>query len=359
MAGSSRQGAHRLSAGVHGLGLDLSGHPDRRGPPAAVPVRRGALPRRPGCCWPPSSLALGDPAPAVARATGARSPSPACSSSAAANAIVVWAEQYRRVRRRQRARWPSMPLWAAFFDAIVPGGKTPLTWRIGVGLGARLPRQRAARGHHAEGARDRRSRGPVALTLGERVLGARHRVLEAATRPRSPYAAAAVQMAIAGGLVISLVGLVLGEAAGLAARPRRAAAPWSIWCCSARSSGYTAYGYALEHASATVVGTYAYVNPVVAVLLGWLDPARGDHGRTIGAMVLILGAVLMDSARRPRAPRRRRRRPRALRAGVRGRHDERRRASTARADTPQRSRAWSRSSRMHAAQGGVDPSART
>ena len=43
--------------------------------------------------------------------------------------------------------------------------------------------------------------------------------------------------------------------------------------------GYTAFGYALEHASATVVGTYAYVNPVVAVLLGWLVLQRADHRR--------------------------------------------------------------------------------
>jgi len=56
--------------------------------------------------------------------------------------------------------------------------------------------------------------------------------------------------------------------------------------------GYTAYGYALEHASATVVGTYAYVNPVVAVVLGWLVLDEAITPRTLGAMGLILGAVL-------------------------------------------------------------------
>ncbi|HEX2217337.1 MAG TPA: EamA family transporter, partial [Gemmatimonadales bacterium] len=48
-----------------------------------------------------------------------------------------------------------------------------------------------------------------------------------------------------------------------------------------------------RHASATVVGTYAYVNPVVAVLLGWLVLGEAITMRTLGAMVLILGAVLM------------------------------------------------------------------
>jgi len=42
-----------------------------------------------------------------------------------------------------------------------------------------------------------------------------------------------------------------------------------------------------------VVGTYAYVNPVVAVLLGWLVLDEAITGRTIAAMVLILGAVLL------------------------------------------------------------------
>jgi drug/metabolite transporter (DMT)-like permease len=41
------------------------------------------------------------------------------------------------------------------------------------------------------------------------------------------------------------------------------------------------------------VGTYAYVNPVVAVLLGWLILHEAITPRTIAAMVLILGAVLM------------------------------------------------------------------
>jgi drug/metabolite transporter (DMT)-like permease len=67
--------------------------------------------------------------------------------------------------------------------------------------------------------------------------------------------------------------------------------------------GYTAFGYALEHASATIVGTYAYVNPVVAVLLGWLVLSEPITGRMLTAMALILGSVLWIqlAARRGRA----------------------------------------------------------
>jgi drug/metabolite transporter (DMT)-like permease len=107
----------------------------------------------------------------------------------------------------------------------------------------------------------------------------------------SPYAASAVQM-LAGGVVITLFGLLLGEAGR-----------WS-WSASGIGAlaylvifgsivGFTAYAYALRHASATVVGTYAYVNPVVAVLLGWLILHEAITPRTIAAMILIFGAVLM------------------------------------------------------------------
>ena len=41
-----------------------------------------------------------------------------------------------------------------------------------------------------------------------------------------------------------------------------------------------------------MVGTYAYVNPVVAVLLGWLVLREPITGRMLAAMALILGAVL-------------------------------------------------------------------
>jgi len=56
--------------------------------------------------------------------------------------------------------------------------------------------------------------------------------------------------------------------------------------------GYSAYTYALRHASPTIVGTYAYVNPVIAVLLGWLILREPVTARTFVAMALIVGAVV-------------------------------------------------------------------
>jgi drug/metabolite transporter (DMT)-like permease len=106
----------------------------------------------------------------------------------------------------------------------------------------------------------------------------------------SPYVGAAIQM-IAGGAAIAVVGTLLGE--------------WSRWHLTAKGAGaiaylvvfgsilgYSAYTYALRHASPTIVGTYAYVNPVIAVLLGWLILREPVTARTFVAMALIVGAVL-------------------------------------------------------------------
>ena len=84
--------------------------------------------------------------------------------------------------------------------------------------------------------------------------------------------------------------------------PAQGSARWSISILIGSLVGYTAFGYALEHASAAVVGTYAYVNPVVAVILGWLVLSEPITGRMLAAMALILGAVLwIQLAARPRA----------------------------------------------------------
>jgi drug/metabolite transporter (DMT)-like permease len=208
---------------------------------------------------------------------------------AGGNAFVVWAEQYI-ASGIASIFVVTVALWMAFFDAVIPGGAGDLNWRViaGLGLGfvgtALLVGASPAEILHAD------LRGPIALTaasaswsLGS-VYGKRHKT------ETSPYVGAALQM-IAGGGAVIVLGSALGE--------------WSRWHLSARGAGaiaylvvfgsilgYSAYTYALRHASPTIVGTYAYVNPVIAVLLGWLILAEPVTARTFLAMVLILGAVV-------------------------------------------------------------------
>jgi drug/metabolite transporter (DMT)-like permease len=62
--------------------------------------------------------------------------------------------------------------------------------------------------------------------------------------------------------------------------------------------GYTAYIWLLQHVPTSKVSTYAYVNPVVAVFLGWLVlHERVDHFILIGSAVIVASVVLVTSAK--------------------------------------------------------------
>ncbi len=205
------------------------------------------------------------------------------------NAFVVWAEQYT-ASGVASLFVVTVALWMAFFDAVIPGSTGELNWRVMLGLvtgfvGTALligasPRELL----HAD------LRGPVALTCASASWSLGSVYAKRHPTESSPYIGAAVQM-IVGGAVVALAGSLLGE--------------WRAWHLSARGAaaiaylvvfgsilGYSAYVYALRHASPTVVGTYAYVNPVIAVFLGWLLLHEPITARTLVATSLILGAVV-------------------------------------------------------------------
>jgi drug/metabolite transporter (DMT)-like permease len=62
--------------------------------------------------------------------------------------------------------------------------------------------------------------------------------------------------------------------------------------------GYTAYIWLLEHVPTSKVSTYAYVNPVVAVFLGWLIlHERVDRFIVTGSVIVVLAVILVTSAK--------------------------------------------------------------
>ncbi|HWY08457.1 MAG TPA: EamA family transporter, partial [Candidatus Acidoferrales bacterium] len=56
---------------------------------------------------------------------------------------------------------------------------------------------------------------------------------------------------------------------------------------------FTAYNWLLEHYSPTLVATHTYVNPVVAVLLGWLYGGEAITLKVGIAAALVVGAVVL------------------------------------------------------------------
>ena len=89
--------------------------------------------------------------------------------------------------------------------------------------------------------------------------------------PSDPLTSTAVQM-LMGGLVLAVVGLATGEASGLQLSDfSRGSWIALVYLIVAGSwLAFTAYTWLLQNAPISKVATYAYVNPVIAILLGWL-----------------------------------------------------------------------------------------
>ena len=65
--------------------------------------------------------------------------------------------------------------------------------------------------------------------------------------------------------------------------------------------GFTAFVYLLRVSTAARVATYAYVNPVVAIILGWLLAGESISGRMVVAAVIIVAGVALITAAEGRA----------------------------------------------------------
>ena len=57
--------------------------------------------------------------------------------------------------------------------------------------------------------------------------------------------------------------------------------------------GYVAYIYAISHLPVAFVTTYAYINPVIAIFLGWLVLNEGLNAVIIAAAIIILSGVYL------------------------------------------------------------------
>jgi drug/metabolite transporter (DMT)-like permease len=110
----------------------------------------------------------------------------------------------------------------------------------------------------------------------------------------SPFLTAAQQM-ICGGLLLLLAGVVTGELPHLhlASISMSSLIAFVYLVLIGAVVGYTAYIWLLRHCDPAKVATYAYVNPIVAVLLGTLFAAEKITIRTLIAGCLIIGSVAL------------------------------------------------------------------
>ncbi|HEX8255841.1 MAG TPA: EamA family transporter [Thermoanaerobaculia bacterium] len=105
----------------------------------------------------------------------------------------------------------------------------------------------------------------------------------------------ALQM-LFGGLIVGVTGLLIGEAPRFSLTPRTFGA-LAYLTIFGSIIAYSAYVFALAHLRTTVTSLYAYVNPVVAVFLGWLILSERLTSVSVMAMfVILVGVALVQTA---------------------------------------------------------------
>src|SRR5580692_1748055 len=116
-----------------------------------------------------------------------------------------------------------------------------------------------------------------------------------------PFSATAWQM-IAAGLANLLFAMAAGDFSRVEWTPRGVGATVYLVVCGSWI-GYTAYIYLLNHVPTAKVSTYAYVNPVVAVFLGWLVLHEPVDGYMLaGSAIVVASVVLVTSAQVTKKP---------------------------------------------------------
>jgi drug/metabolite transporter (DMT)-like permease len=210
------------------------------------------------------------------------------------NGGVVWAEQ--RVSSGHAALMVgSAPLWMALIDSLWPGSRR-LGWLAIAGVLVGFVGIVVLIGPGASGADRVDPLGAGVLILGTLAWAAGSLYSRKAALPPSPLLGTGMEMII-GGLGLLALGTLTGEwgrlnLSGIAAESWRGLGyliVFGSWV------GFGSYTWLLRVAPTSLVSTYAYVNPVVAVLMGnWLA-AEPLTPRTLIAAAVIVGSVALTT----------------------------------------------------------------
>ena len=219
------------------------------------------------------------------------------------NGLVAWAEQ--TVPSGIAALMiTTSPFWLVLFESLRVGGTKP-TWQAILGLvigfmGVFIlvgPAEITG----AEGGFD--TFGIILLLLAPLFWSMGSIYAKGADMPTSTLLSTGMQM-LTGAVALFLVSLVRGELngfnPGLVSTRSWLALAYLITFGSL--IGFVSYGWLLHNAPVSLMSTYAYVNPVVAVLLGSLFAAEPLNGRILIAAAIIIGSVVLINSARQAKP---------------------------------------------------------
>lgn len=213
-----------------------------------------------------------------------------------ANGLVVWGEQW--VPSNQAALIvATTALWLAWFGALGQHGhKLALRTVLGLALGflgvviLLLPGNNFVLDHLA---------AQLALLTAALSWAVGSIYLKRARPTTPPFMSAALQSLIAGA-VLCAIGVANGETLHWA-WTRDGMVSLAYLIVFGSCFGYAAYAWLLHEVNPAMLGTYAYVNPAIAVVLGWWWLDEKLDAVQLGGMIVILAGVGLVTATRPKA----------------------------------------------------------
>jgi drug/metabolite transporter (DMT)-like permease len=221
---------------------------------------------------------------------------------AGGNGLVVWAEQ--SLPSSLTALLISMtPLWMALIDWLRPGGVRPsLPVAAGLALGFAGIVLLVAPWERGAGASALNLGGIALVLIASCSWAAGSLYGRGAKLPASPVLGTGIEM-LAGGGVLLAAALLAGEAGQLHLDhvSARSGLAFVYLIIFGSIVAFTAYVWLLKHTTIARASTYAYVNPVVAVFLGWAFAGEQLTGRTWLAAAVIVAAVVIITTFRGRA----------------------------------------------------------
>jgi drug/metabolite transporter (DMT)-like permease len=216
------------------------------------------------------------------------------------NGLVVWSEQ--RIASGVAALLVgTVPCFMVLVEWLRPGGSRP-GWRVSGGLALGMLGLVWLVGPDSVMGGGRADLlGAAALVLASLSWAVGSIYSRHAAVPSSPFVFTAMQM-LAGGVALVVLGVALGEPARFdpAALSLRSVLGLVYLIVFGSIVAFSAYVWLLRVSTPARVSTYAYVNPVVAVFLGWLLADEALTPRmAIAAAVIVSGVALITLAPKP------------------------------------------------------------
>lgn len=206
------------------------------------------------------------------------------------NGAVVWAEQWV-ASGLVALLVASVPLWMVLMDWTWGGARRPNAWLIGGLLWGLLGVAFLVGSDEMGGGTTETLVGALVVLAGSFAWAAGSIYSRTASLPTSPSLATAMQMLMGGGLLLLLGGAV-GEwgSFSFASISLKSLLALVYLIVFGAIVAFSAYIWLLRASTPARVATYAYVNPVVALLLGW-----GLASEPLDSQALIAGGIILSA----------------------------------------------------------------